>query len=164
MYRRQNRYFVIEIAICISKLKGVLLFKNTKKKIYKYVLYVKRMIIRGKQQHYKINRNTLFHQIFLLNIYMQENTFISNVHTRFGALRVLTAWVFHTGRVCDVWRNFQFSCTCRTTMIFGTLKDSSLKLDCFPLNNCFSYRNVLQNSVNASSKMVFKKSNFLSQS
>ena len=39
--------------------------------------------------------------------------------------------------------------TCRTIMMFGTLKDSSLNINSCPLNNCSNYRNVLQNSVNA---------------
>ena len=34
-----------------------------------------------------------------------------------------------------------------TTVMFGTLKDGSLQIDSLALNNCFSYRNVFQNSV-----------------
>ena len=37
--------------------------------------------------------------------------------------------------------------TCRTTVMFGTLKDSSLEIKSLALNNCFSYKNVSQNGV-----------------
>ena len=43
-----------------------------------------------------------------------------------------------------------------TTVIFGTLKDDSLQINSFALDNCFSYRNVFQNGVNALSTMVLK--------
>ena len=57
-----------------------------------------------------------------------------------------TVWVFNTNRVWHV---------CRTTVLFGTLNDDSLDMNNLALNNCFSYRNVFQNGVNASSKMFF---------
>ena len=41
-----------------------------------------------------------------------------------------------------------------TTVVLITLKDGSLQIDILVSNNCFSYRNVFQNSVNALSKMV----------
>ena len=53
-------------------------------------------------------------------------------------------------------------CCCRKVSL------KSLKISILPLNKCFSYRNVLQNGVNAMSKMVLKmalllkSSNFLS--
>ena len=47
------------------------------------------------------------------------------------------------------------------TVIFGTLKDDSLKVNSLPLNYCFSHRNVFQNGVNTLSKMV---NQFLSKS
>ena len=53
--------------------------------------------------------------------------------------------------------------TCRTNIIFGTLEDGSLKSNSLPFNNCFSYRNVFQNAVNAMSK-IFLKNRFLSKS
>ena len=31
--------------------------------------------------------------------------------------------------------------------MFGTLKDGNLQIDSLALNNCFSYRNIFQNSV-----------------
>ena len=40
--------------------------------------------------------------------------------------------------------------------MFGTLKDGSLEINGSALNNCFSYRNVFQNGVNALSKIVLK--------
>ena len=53
------------------------------------------------------------------------------------------------GRICHVWCNFYPGYTCWTTIIFGTLKGSSLKLNSLPLTNSFSYGNTLQNVVNA---------------
>ena len=50
--------------------------------------------------------------------------------------------------------------TCRIAVIFGTLEDCSLEINSLALNNCFSYRHVFQNGVNALSKMVFKKNSF----
>ena len=47
--------------------------------------------------------------------------------------------------------------TGRTIIIFGTLKDSSLKMKSLSSNNCFSYRNVVQNGANALANMVIKK-------
>ena len=41
---------------------------------------------------------------------------------------------------------------CRTTIIFGALKDTGLKSN----NYCFSYINVFQNDVNVLSKLVLK--------
>ena len=69
--------------------------------------------------------------------------------------------MFHTGRACRVWSNLQPCCTCRTTIIFGTLKDGSQKINSLSLKNCFSYRNVLQNGVNDSSKKI--KNSFFCQ-
>merc|ERR1712240_255136 len=48
----------------------------------------------------------------------------------------------------------------RLPLIFGTLKDGSLQINTLALNNCFSYRNIFQNGVNALSKMVLKKPGF----
>ena len=50
-----------------------------------------------------------------------------------------------------------------TTIIFGTLKDSSLQINSLPLKKCFNYRNVLQNCVNVLSKMALKKLSFFCQ-
>ena len=36
-----------------------------------------------------------------------------------------------------------------TIVLFGTLKDGSLQIITLTSNNCFSYRNVFQNGVNA---------------
>ena len=41
----------------------------------------------------------------------------------------LLSWVFDTNRVCHVCCNFWSGYMCRTTVIFGTLKDSSLKIN-----------------------------------
>ena len=41
-------------------------------------------------------------------------------------------------------------------VIFGTLKDDSLKINSFALNNNFNYRNVFLNGVNSLSKMIIK--------
>ena len=41
---------------------------------------------------------------------------------------------------------------CRSAVIFGTLKDDSLRINISALNNCFSHRNVFQNGINTLSK------------
>ena len=43
---------------------------------------------------------------------------------------------------------------------FWKLKDGSLEINSLALNNCFSYRNVFQNGINALTKMVFKNTFF----
>ena len=43
-------------------------------------------------------------------------------------------------------------------------KNGSLKINNFPSNNCFSYRNVFQNGVNAKSKIGLKELDFLLKS
>ena len=43
----------------------------------------------------------------------------------------------------------------QTILSFGTLKDDSLEIYSLALNNCFSYRNVFQNGINALSKIFF---------
>ena len=45
--------------------------------------------------------------------------------------------------------------TCQTTVIFGKLKDGTV-VNSLEWNNCFSYRSVSQNSINALSKMDLK--------
>ena len=70
-------------------------------------------------------------------------------------------------RHCVQWAMFgaffKSGYTCRTTVIFGTLKDGCLEINSLALNNCFSYRNVFQNGVNALSEMVLKPPFFLCQ-
>ena len=78
-----------------------------------------------------------------------------------GYTYTATDWVFHTSRVCNVWRNFLPGYTCRTTMIFRKLTDGSQKNNNLPLNICFSYRNALQNGVIAWSRMVLKTRFFI---
>ena len=53
---------------------------------------------------------------------------------------------------------------CWITIIFGTSKNEGLKIHSLPSNNCFSYRNVLQNGVNTLSKMGLKELCFLCKS
>ena len=57
--------------------------------------------------------------------------------------------------------NFKPGHTCRTTVIFGSLKDASLQINISASNNCFINGNIFQNSVNTLSKMV---NHFLSKS
>ena len=57
-----------------------------------------------------------------------------------------------------------YSYTCWMTFIFGTPKNGSLQINSLPSNNSFSDRNVLQNGINALSKMGFKELGFLSKS
>ena len=49
---------------------------------------------------------------------------------------------------------FQPGYTCRSTVSFGTLKDCILQINSLAFNNCFSYRKVFRNGVNALSKMI----------
>ena len=72
---------------------------------------------------------------------------------------------FHkTVRVCHVYCNFKIGFTCRITVIFGTLKDGSLWINTLASNIWFSYRNIVQNGVDALPKIVdaflSKSSNF----
>ena len=63
--------------------------------------------------------------------------------------------VFHKiVRVCHVYCNFKLGFTCWITVIFGKLKDGSLLINILASNICFSYRNMLQNGVDALSKIV----------
>ena len=82
---------------------------------------------------------------------------------RCGALRV-RAFFHKTGWVCHVYCNFKIGFTCRSTIIFGTLKDGSLLINTLASNICFSYRNIFQNGVDALPKIVdtflSKMSNF----
>ena len=58
---------------------------------------------------------------------------------------------------------------CRTTVIFGTLEDGSMEVNRLAFNNCFNYRNVFQNGINALQKKngfknpdsLSKRSNFV---
>ena len=62
---------------------------------------------------------------------------------------------FHkTVRDCHVYCKFKIGCTCRITVIFGTLKDGSLLINTLVSNICFSYRNMFQNGVDTLSKIV----------
>ena len=81
--------------------------------------------------------NALFHK---LKLFMN--------HLRLRSLFVETAWA------CHVWFNFLPGYTCRTTVIYGTLKDDSLLIDILASNNCLIHRILFQNSVNTLSKMV----------
>ena len=57
---------------------------------------------------------------------------------------------FHkTVRVCHVYCNFRIDCTCRITVISGTLKDGGLLINTLASNICFSYRNMFQNGIDA---------------
>ena len=47
-----------------------------------------------------------------------------------------------------------FGATFNLVKSFGTLKDGSLETYSLALNNCFSFRNVFQNDINALSEMV----------
>ena len=80
---------------------------------------------------------------------------IATIKAEYTNLRVRA--VFHkTVRVCHVYCNFKlgFTCTYWITVIFGKLKDGSLLINILASNICFSYRNMLQNGVDALSKIV----------
>ena len=73
-----------------------------------------------------------------------------------GKLRLRYVFV-ETDQVCHVWCNF----TCRSAVIFGTLKDDSLGFNILATKNCFSHRNFFQNGINTLLKIV---NQFLSKS
>ena len=72
---------------------------------------------------------------------------------RFLYLRV-RAFFNKIVRLCHVYCDFKIGCTCRITVIFGTLKDGSLLINTLASNIYFSYRNMFQNGVDALSKIV----------
>ena len=77
------------------------------------------------------------------------------IYSYLCCLRLRVRAVFHkTVRVCHVYCNFKIGCTCRITVIFGTLKDGSLLINTLASNICFSYRNMFQNGVDALLKIV----------
>ena len=72
-----------------------------------------------------------------------------------GTMHLRVRAFFHkTVRVCHVYFYFKIGCTCRITVIFGTMKDGSLLINTLASNICFSYRNMFQNGVDALSKIV----------
>ena len=67
-------------------------------------------------------------------------------------LRVRT--FFHQSfQVYHVYCNFFLGYICPITVNFGTLKDGNLLINIFASNNCFSDKNILQNLVDALSKI-----------
>ena len=56
-----------------------------------------------------------------------------------------------TDRDSYVWCT---SYTCRTTIIFGTIKDYNLSINILASNNCLCHRNLFKNGVNSFSLMV----------
>ena len=50
--------------------------------------------------------------------------------------------------------NFKLGYTCWIIIVFGPLKDGSLLINILASNNCLSYRNIFQNGVDSSSKIV----------
>ena len=78
---------------------------------------------------------------------------IATIKAEYTNLRVRA--VFHkTVRVCHVYCNFKLGFTCWITVIFEKLKDGSLLINILASNICFSYRNMVQNGVDALSKIV----------
>ena len=62
--------------------------------------------------------------------------------------------VFHkTVEVCHIVTLNLIGYMCGITVIFGALKDGSLLINILASNNCFSYRNIFRNGVDALSKI-----------
>ena len=79
-------------------------------------------------------------------------------------MRLLTeCFILLGSAMFDANSNMVIRVTCQITIIFGTLKDISLKIYSLPLNNCFSHSNVLQDGVNVFSRKGFEKLDFLSE-
>ena len=64
------------------------------------------------------------------------------------------AILFHIFTGLHVYCNCKLDLTCGITVIFGTLEDGSLLINTLASNICFSYRNMVQNGVNALSKII----------
>ena len=101
---------------------------------------------------------------FAQSPYQMNINFIRRRRMLSHLCRIRVLWFPHKGRahfhrtngVCHVYCNFKPGYTCRTTVIFGTLKDGSLLNNNVASNYCFSYRNILKNGVNALSKTSYR--------
>ena len=58
--------------------------------------------------------------------------------------------------ICMFGATFNLVTLVGLPLIFETLKDGSLEINSLALNNCFSYKNVFQNGVNALLKVILK--------
>ena len=67
-----------------------------------------------------------------------------------------TDWIFHTGSGLPCLIQLLTCLHVSEYQIFETLKSISLKTNSLPLNDCFRYRNFLQNGVKNLSKFVLK--------
>ena len=106
------------------------------------------------------NQNLVQNQLMQTHIRLMSN-FLEPVpcnvlFRRFQIILPIKATVsfVETDPVCHVWCNVWPSYTCRSAVIFRTLKDDSLWINILASNNCFSYRNIFQNGVNTLSKLV----------
>ena len=84
------------------------------------------------KQLLKMTLLTLIYQIIKFSLRLLTECFILEGSTMFSAIFNLV-----------------------TRRKFWNTEDYRLKINSLPLNNCFSYRNVLQNGVNTLSKMFF---------
>ena len=122
-----------------------------------------------------LNRTIFFFKFYFKNVnlymffnfelnsierFLWESGFSKFSHMAFFAKRKLVFWppcwnetFFHkTFRVYHVYCNFILGYMCRTTVIFGTLKDESLLINMFASNNYFSNMNIFQNGTDTLSK------------
>ena len=82
------------------------------------------------------------------------NTKMSKKVRQITRLRLrVQAFSHKTFRVYHVYCNFILCYMCWIMVIIGTLKDGSHLIDIFASSNCFSYRNIFQNGVDALSKI-----------
>ena len=72
----------------------------------------------------------------------------------YNKLRLLTRCVILVGPTM-FGATFKTCLTCRTTTILRALRDGSLRINSLIINNCFSYRNILQYGVNVCQKCLF---------
>ena len=91
------------------------------------------------------NRITLVTHFFKMFCYIMgmDGCQLGWTQLRVRAFSHKTVFVYH------VYSNFKLGYMCRITLTFGTRKDGNLFINIFASNNCFSYRNIFQNGVNA---------------
>ena len=96
------------------------------------------------EQFSKTNSAHFFLEIKFIRTTLRERTFFD-----------------HTFQVYHAYCYFILGYICWITVNFGKLKDGSLLISIFALNNCFSDRNIFQKGVDALSKKVKGSEHFI---
>ena len=104
-----------------------------------------KIVTREKTKHLKKSNTACFYPPIILKLLIIVQMWKQHDEEN---LRV-RAFFHKTVRLCHVYCNFKIGCTCRITVIFGTLQDVSLLINTLVSNISFSYRNMFQNGVDA---------------